>query len=444
MTVSTRLDPKRTPSQSSAPRRDALAALRIDRPDPRDARKSGRKWLWIIGFVLLFGGGYFGYRHLANRGWDSGSLFGNTTWVPEIMQKRIEVRLAPVTVQQGRAADAVVVATGYLESRQQAKIGARASGRIETISFEEGDRVDQGAILAELEHKDLDASLAAAAASVDRARAALAEQEIAIEQAKVDRDRADELRRSATVAESEYDLYRFTYQIAVARKDTMQAEIELAEAQRQQAEQMKENMFIRAPFAGTVISKDAELGESILPGGMGQGSGRGSVATIADLDHLQIECDVREDFISRVTEGQDTEIAVDAVPNKKYHGTVRKIIPMGDRARATIKVQVDINDADGLLFPEMSGTVFFLPSAEDTGISQKPRYFVPSSAVDRDEQHSPIVWIVDSDKRARAIAVQAGDQRDGRIEIINGLTGDERVIVNPQDVQDGVTVQIIE
>jgi RND family efflux transporter MFP subunit len=425
-----------TPKES----RDALASLRINRAAETN-RRSGKPW-WkaALALIVLGVGGWLAYR------WSDGSdlLSNQSQWVPEIMQNRIEVRLASVTVQKGRSADAVVVATGYLESRRQAKIGARAAGRIDIIFFEEGDRVSKGEILAELDHKDLDASLAASSASVDRAKSALVEQEIAIELALADKNRAEKLWKSRSIAESEYDQARFSYRTAVARKSSMEADIALAEAQKQQAEQLKENMFIRAPFDGTVISKDAEVGESILPGGMGGGSGRGSVATIADLDHLEIECDVQEDFISRVTEGQEAEIAIDAVQDKKYHGTVRKIIPMGDRARATIKVQVEINDADELLFPEMAGTVFFLPTEQELEISDQPRIFCPSTAVDSDEQGNQFVWVTDREKRAIKIAVKAGEDRDGRTEIAEGLTGNERVIVNPQELQEGAPVDIAE
>ena len=387
-------------SQSSAKSeesRDALASLRINR-EAETKRRSGKRW-WtvVLLLVLLSVGGWFAYSWV-----DSAGLLQNQSqWVPEIMQNRVEVRLASVTVQKGRSADAVVVATGYLESRRQARIGARAAGRINMILFEEGNRVSKGEILAELDHKDLDASLAAADASVARAKSALAEQEIAIELALADKDRAEKLWTSRSIAESEYDQARFGYRTAVARKTSMQADIALAEAQKQQAEQLKENMFIRAPFDGTVISKDAEVGESILPGGMGGGSGRGSVATIADLDHLEIECDVQEDFISRVSEGQEADIAVDAVQDKKYHGTVRKIIPMGDRARATIKVQVEINDADELLFPEMAGTVFFLPTEQELEIGDQPRIFCPTTAVDTDDEGKQCVWVTDAEKRRR-------------------------------------------
>lgn len=419
--------------------RDALASLSINR-EPQIRRRSGRWWKVLLLLAVICAGGWFGY------GWaqDNGYIQKQSTWVPEIMQNRVEVRLESVTVQKGRSADAVVVATGYLGSRRQARIGAQASGRIDVVTFEEGDVVKKGQLLAELEHKDLDASLAASAASVARAKATLAEQDVTIAQAAADKKRNERLWNARSISESEFDQARFAYQAAVARKVSIEAEIALAIAQMKQAEQLKDNMFIRAPFAGTVISKDAEIGESILPGGMGGGSGRGSVATIADLSHLEIECDVQEDFISRVKEGQEADIAVDAVQDKKYHGVVRKIIPMGDRARATIKVKVTINDADELLFPEMAGTVFFLPKEKELEISEKPRYFCKSSSVDGDTEGNQFVWVVDSEKRAKKLDVKAGEDKDGKTEILEGLTGNERVVANPKELKPGTPVTVVE
>ena len=443
MPISTRKDP--SPPETRTPSSDALASLRIKRPDPNVRRQTGRIWKWLAGLLLVALIGYFGYQYAVGQGWLSGGVLANqSNWVPEIMQNRVEVRLKSVTIQKGRSADAVVVATGYLESRRQARIGAQAAGRIDTITFEEGDEVKKGDVLAELEHKDLKASLAASIASVARSKAALAEQEVAIEQALADKKRTEKLRETRGISESEYDLARFTYLSALARKDSLLTEISLAEARKQQAEQLVENMFIRAPFDGTVISKDAELGESILPGGMGGGSGRGSVATIADLSSLQIECDVQEDFISRVAEGQATEIAIDAVPSKKYHGQVRKIIPMGDRARATIKVQVEIENADKLLFPEMSGTVYFLPNSKAPDATDEPRIFCSTDAVEQDDAGNHLVWVVDSEKRAKKVSVKAGEDRDGKTEILSGLKGNERVVITPIELQNGTPVRVVE
>jgi RND family efflux transporter MFP subunit len=204
-------------------------------------------------------------------------------------------------------------------------------------------------------------------------------------------------------------------------------------------------MFVHAPFDGTVISKDAEVGESIMPGGMGEASGRGSVVTIADLSNLEVDCDVKEDFISRVIEGQAAEIAVDAVPDRRYKGVVRKIIPMGDRARATIKVKVSIVDADSRLFPEMSGTVYFLPSAKEETATEpgRARTFVASSAVKKDAEGN-FVWLVDAENRARRQTVTCGISRDDRTEILSGLSESDRVVVNPDKLTAGQLVKVLE
>ncbi len=368
-----------------------------------------------------------------------------SNWVPDIIQNRPEVRLVAVNIQSGQSADAVVVATGYLESRQQARIGARAAGRIQSIHFEEGVDVQANDLLAVLEHADMDAALASADASVARAKASLAEQDIKIREAQVTLDRAESLWKQRSNSEADRDQAKFAYQAAVANKELLAADYELAVARRGESEQARENMFIRAPFSGTVISKDAELGESILPGGMGEASGRGSVATIADLKRLEVECDVKEDFITRVAEGQLAEIAVDAVPDRKYRGVVRKIIPMGDRARATIKVKVEVMDADRFLFPEMSSTVYFLASENNATVdADQPRIFCPTEALVTDQTGSSFVWIVDKDGRAQKLEVTIARQRDGKAEIESGLVGNERVVAKPGNWRVGQPLKIAE
>jgi RND family efflux transporter MFP subunit len=416
---------------------DALSRLQIRRADSNPKGSWPKRlltWTVIPAAVLaaLVGGVV-----LANKyGWLSDQLA-----MPAVLQSRTEVRLASVTVETGRSGDATVVATGYLESQRQAKIGAKAPGRIELVNVEEGSSVKKGEVLAILEHADLDASLAAIEASLARAKSALAEQEVVIEHAKREFYRAERLWKSMSIAESAYDEARFKYDEAVARRTSLIAEIALAEARVRESQQMKENMFIRAPFDGTVISKDAEVGESILPGGMGEASGRGSAVTVADLDHLDVDSDVKEDFISRVFVGQPTEVAVDAVPDFRYQGRVRKIIPMGDRARATIKVKVEIVNVDDRLFPEMSATVYFLPTATAATEPQKRRVFCDSAAIQKDSQ-GMFVWTVDDQDRVHRNAVTTGPVRDGRTEIVSGLSGEERVIIAPPDIKPGQLVQI--
>jgi len=420
---------------------DSLSRLRIQRDVPaQTASTIGRLVRWLILLCLLIGFAVGGVVLSQRQGWlpDSAKLLEN-------MRPRPEVRVAIVSLEKGRSADALVVATGYIESRRQARIGARATGRIEKVNVEEGSKVKTNDVLAVLEHADLDASLAAVRAMAARSKTEILEQNVEIQRAERDFARAEKGFASKALTPADFDESRFKRDAALARKASLEAAQQLAEARVREAEQLLENMFVRAPFDGTVISKDAELGESILPGGMGEASGRGSVVTIADLDHLEVDSDVKEDFISRILERQSAEIAVDAVPDRRYKGNVRKIIPMGDRARATVKVKVEITDADSRLFPEMSCTVYFLSMENEASTKQdQSRVFCLTDAIVSADSET-FVWVVTSGDRIHKIAVTVGDTKDGRTEIMSGLSGGEKVIVKPSlELKNDVLIKTVQ
>ncbi|MFN5975619.1 MAG: efflux RND transporter periplasmic adaptor subunit [Planctomyces sp.] len=436
---------------------DALSKLRIRRDEPvRGGGWLGRfvRLLVTVVVLALLGGAAWMFSR-------SPGMLADADRLMESVRTKLEVRVVLASVEEGRSADATVVATGYLQSRQQARIGARATGRIEAVLVEEGVRVAANDVLAILEHADLDASLAAAKASAARCRSELLEQDVLIARTQRDLQRAEKLLAGRTMTQAEFDTEKFEYDAAVARRESLQAALQLAEARVQEAEQLRENMFVRAPFAGTVISKDAELGESIMPGGMGEASGRGSVVTIADLEHLEVDCDVKEDFISRVQQGQAAEVAVDAVPGRRYRGRVRKVIPMGDRARATVKVRVALEDADERLFPEMSSTVYFLPAdavvgdgvvgdgvaaggvQETKGVAGR-RIFCPNDAL-QTMGGDVWVWVVGAEDRLKRVVVQVGAKKEGRTEIVNGLAGGERLVAgNSAEYRDGLAVKVLQ
>ena len=417
---------------------DALTRLRISRSEEEPRRSFWGRLirfllLMVVGVALLCGAVFLAQ----SRGW-----LPNMDRMLESVRPKPEVRVSIVSVESGRAADATVVATGYLQSRQQARIGARATGRIQTVNVEEGSKVKANDVLAVLEHADLDAALAAAEATAARSRSELLEQDVEIQRTNSELERARKSLAAKAMTPAEFDTANFQHAASVARKVSLDAAVRLAEARVEEAKQLRENMFVRAPFSGTVISKDAELGESIMPGGMGEASGRGSVVTIADLDHLEVECDVKEDFISRVTEGQSSEVAVDAVPDRRYQGRVRKIIPMGDRARATVKVLVEILDADRHLFPEMSSTVYFLSAAtEDQAVHENSRVFCPNDALHAAEDER-FVWTLTSEDRLKRVMVAIGEEKEDRSEILKGLSGGEQVVVSaPIEFKEGMLVK---
>ncbi len=428
-------------SSDSAKPSPALDRLRIHRDSkPTNRQASGgflKSFFILVLLLLLIAGGFFGAQFLG--------VVPDLKQMLESVRSKPEVRVGLVNAESGRSADATVVATGYLKSRQQARIGARATGRIQELRVEEGSKVQTNEVLAVLEHNDLDAALAAAKASAARAKSELKEHEVEIQQAEREFARAEKSLALKSTTPAEYEQALYKRDAAIARRSSLEAAAQLADARLLEAEQLRENMFVRAPFNGTVISRDAELGESIMPGGLGEGSGRGSVVTIADLEHLEVDCDVKEDFISRVSLEQLAEVAVDAVPDRRYKGRVRKVIPMGDRAKATVKVRVEILDDDGRLFPEMSSTVYFLPAEQEQKTQENQiRVFCPTDSIVTDQNKS-FVWTVDADNKISQVTVTVGESRDGRTMIKSGLNGGEKVIIAPpKDLNPGMAVKPVE
>jgi RND family efflux transporter MFP subunit len=340
----------------------------------------------------------------------------------------------------------VLTATGYLESRRQASVGANAPGRVEEIKFEEGTKVQKGDLLAVLEHSQLSAALASRQVAVEQAQAALAEMENVLAQDKRDLARARTLRLSQAVSEAELETAETAVRVSTVRVAAMTAALAGAKANVREAEVTIDNMHVYAPFSGTVVAKDAELGETILPGGMGAASGRGSVATIADLDHLDVDTDVKEDYLSQIEKGQPAEVIVDAVPQKRYRGQLREIIPMGDRSRGIVKVKVSVLDPDEKLFPDLSATVHFLPQdGPEVAASAKPAMYVPAAALlTRDGK--TMVWRLNAEQQVDGVAVTVkARQQDGLVTVEGQLEGGDTVIVDPPpEIAEGVRVRTAE
>jgi RND family efflux transporter MFP subunit len=402
-----------------------LSALRIDRSQPSGRPGGGtRKLLWgLLAVALLVAVAALAYRF---RGAVSGGP---------------EVRIGTVRVISPNRADSILTANGYLVSRTQAAIGAKVSGRVEQILVEEGDRVEKDGILAILEHADLDASLGAVRAALSRARADVIEAEAILTEDRRDVARKQSLLDSGIGSREDVEKAEAKRDASAARLDALRQQVFLSEALVRESEERLENMFIRAPFSGTVISKDAEVGETITPGGMGAASGRGSVVTLADLASLEVETDVKEDYIGRIRLGHPARIDVDAVPERSYEGRLRQIIPMGDRSRAVIQVKVEVLDADERLFPEMSATVHFIQDETARAeVDDQPRVYAPTAAV-REVDGGSAVWVV-RDDRVSSVMVVTGRARDVLIEIREGLSGGERVVLDPPaDLSEGAGIR---
>lgn len=342
------------------------------------------------------------------------------------------VQTESVRMMTAAQASTVLTATGYLESRWQAAVGANSVGRIEEINIDEGQKVNKGDVLAVLEHSRLSALLEVNKAAVLQAKAELEQATNAHAQRERDLARVATLRKENTVTQAELEQAETELRVAKAKVSAAQASVTTAEARVSEVEVGIDNMRVYAPFAGTVITKDAELGETIMPGGMGAASGRGSVATIADLDQLEVDTDVKEDYLNDIRKGQPAEIVVDAVRDRRYKGRLREIIPIGDRSRGIVKVKVAVLDPDERLFPELSATVHFLPlGGESLAGATKNNLYLPAAAV-VERNGRTTVWRIEAEGRIRSVPVTVeGKAKDGLRPATGKLSAGDTLIVNP-------------
>jgi RND family efflux transporter MFP subunit len=411
--------------------RGELSSLKIDRTKVRQTSPLGRLAWLVLGLALVGGAVGGAYWALSDR------LFP----LPVVKTEMARI------MTKGQVS-AQLTATGYLESRWQAAVGAKVPGRIANIPVEEGDKVAAGAVLAELEHADLDAMLASKKVAVTLAEAQVAEAEFTLAQNERNLKRQQQLFERKAGTEEAVEQASTAHQVAEATLQMRKASLASAKSSVNEAEEAIKNMFIYAPFDGTVVTKDAEQGESIMPGGMGASSGRGSVITLAKLDELEVDTDVKEDYLGQLRKGQPTQVIVDAVPNHRYKGKLREIIPMGDRTRGIVKVKVQILDPDERLFPELSATVLFLPDAKpgstDSNQAQEKGVFVPIAAV-QGAGKDKFVWQLDQDRVKKLAIETAGETQEGLIAVKTGLAGGERVIIDPPPgLKEGEQVQALE
>ena len=312
-------------------------------------------------------------------------------------------------------ASAVLTASGYVVAQQRAAVASKGAGRLVYLGVEEGDRVKKGQILARIEDADMVAGLDRARANLELAQAEYddAERTFRRVQSLFDQDLASQAEIDAATSR----LARIRAGIAAARATVTEAEVAL------------ENTRIRAPFDGTVLTKDADIGEVVAPFAASAMS-RGAVVTMADMKSLQVEADVSESNITRVSAGQPCEIVLDSYPEKRYRGTVYKIVPTADRAKATVLTKVAFLDRDDRVLPEMSAKVTFLAKGSDTAnVGVPPRLTVTASAIASRNGQS-VVFVI-RDGQVTETPVTTGATIGNRVEITAGLAQGDRLVDRP-------------
>ncbi|MFL5608012.1 MAG: efflux RND transporter periplasmic adaptor subunit [Gemmatimonadaceae bacterium] len=357
------------------------------------------------------------------------------------------VKVLTVSASSGSGAPSAgatsVTANGYVVARTKASVSAKTAGRLAYLGVSEGSMVTRGQIIARLDNADFQAAVAQAQANVAAADAGIIEARSDRDQLARDANRLRDIRKGNPTLISQQDLESATSRAAQAdaRLAAAEARKRSADAGLRMAQASNDNTIIRAPFSGTVLRKDAEVGEVVAPS-VGGGLTRGAVVTIADLSTLEVEVDVNEAYIGRVRGGRAARITLDAYPDTTFRGSVRQVVPTADRQRATVQVKVSITDHDPRILPEMGAKVDFLaPDTPGAGAVARPIIRVPAEAVKTDGGAS-VVWIVRDGRLVRR-PVETGPVSGGFLEIRAGLNGGEQVMTaGVESPTEGMRVKI--
>jgi len=395
--------------------KDELASLRIDRETPRR-----RRWQLPVLLLILLGVAVLaGFYYARAR-----PLFGAVE--VETVQPRVE------TSSGANAGTPMLTASGYLVARRQSVVSSKIQGRIAELRVEEGSVVKAGDVLATLDNADVLAAITKAKADIEYAKADLAE---AQRQERLQED----LYRSRVVSQDALDASKAKVNLAVAAIEQDKANLQVQEA-------YLDFTTVRAPFAGIVVKKMTEAGESVapIPPGVNISTSSGAIVAIADMNSLEAEVDVNESNVSQLLPNQPAEIQVQAIPNHTYRGVLRQVIPTADRTKATVTVKVSILDKDKYLRPEMSCNVTFLePQKRAQAANAGPRRIitVPKDAViTRDGK--PAVFEIEGN-RAHAMPITTGAELHGQLIVKQGLAGGETIVNNPpQKLKDGDAVRV--
>lgn len=388
-----------------------LSSLRIDRSArgdvPSRGRRSGRRWV-ILAIVLVL----LGAAVVLLKNWLGGG---------------VEVHLATATLTSPSQASAVLTASGYVVARRKAAVASKGTGTLVYLAVEEGDRVKKGQVIARLDDSDV-------AASLRRARENLRVAEADLDDAKRNYERMSKLAGTRAIAQADYDA-------AEARYKRVTATIEAAKFAVREAEVAVENTRIIAPFDGTVLKKNADVGEIVAPLA-GAVSSRAAVVTIADMSSLEVDADVSEANITRVNGNQSCEITLDAYPQQRYPGYVSNIVPTADRAKATVMVKIKFKQYDERVLPEMGAKITFLaPGASTDSMNIKPVLTVPAVAVATRDGRQVVFQI--KDNRAVAVPVTTGRKLGSSIEITAGLKeGDKLISKADEQIKNGTQVTL--
>ncbi len=409
-------------SRSMESKPSSLDALRIDRSRaPLESGRGARGWVILV--LLLLGGA------------------GTWWWVQR--EKPVAVKTAVARAQGGASSSArtLLNASGSVTTRLDATVSSKVPGKVAEIMVEEGMKVEKGQILAKLDDSNVQSAMRLAEAQLEATRRALAESEPALAYAEAELVRLTALEKSRAVSRTSFERAQSEARVLLARIERLKSETTVAERQVDDWKQQLDDTIIRAPFAGVVTTKDSQPGEMISPISAGGGFTRTGICTLVDMNSLEIEVDVGENFINRVKPGQPVEATLDAYPEWRIPCKVIAIIPTADRQKATVKVRVGFDKLDPRILPQMGVKVAF-QSNEPAETVAANAILVPKAAVRSPADGRGVVWLVRDGKAERKAVGLGPSNGDSQVVTAGIAAGDTLVLDPPSDLAEGKPVKV--
>jgi RND family efflux transporter MFP subunit len=402
---------------------ERIGELKIDRSSVATA---GGGWQWLVLPVLLLAGLAVWWFFLRAA---SGAIVVETE----------TVRRPPSSA----AANSVLDASGYVTARREATVSAEITGKVIEVLVEEGMIVEPGQIVGRLDDTIQQAQTQLARAQAQSARAALVEIEAQLRAVRLERDRLRDLAGRKLTSIASLDAAEANYDALAARLETGRENVKVAERSVELSENSLAHTIIRAPFGGVVVSKDAQPGEMISPISAGGGFTRTGICTIVDMDSLEIEVDVNEAYIGRVTKGQRVSATLDAYPDWQIPAEVAAIVPTADRQKATVRVRIGFLQRDARILRDMGAKVAFLGVEAPAGSRDEPQGVMVSRGALQADDQGDFVWRISGDVvERRSVRIAGGRDRE-RISILEGLSiGDTIVRSSDRPLQPGQKIKV--
>ncbi len=352
------------------------------------------------------------------------------------------VAAAAIAGEGAAAAGSILDASGYVVARRQATVASKITAKMVELDIEEGDRVNAGQIIAKLDDTNIRAALNQALAQLDYAKAGLAETQVNLTNAERDYERQKTLMKGHFVSQSTVDNAQTTVDALRAQLATQRSNVDVFARALSVAERNLDDTIVRAPFSGIVTVKAAQPGEMVSPVSAGGGFTRTGIGTIVDMDSLEVQVDVNENFINRVKPAQAATAKLNAYPDWQIPAHVIAVIPTADRSKGTVTVRIALDQKDARILPEMGVRVSFLADSPTApGGKAAAGVTLPSNAV-QGSGAAGTVFVAHGDSVERR-AVRLGAGSSDSITILSGLSAGDRVAVGDfTQLKDGAKIRV--